>query len=87
VGQLQIAGQPEMHSERKYRWTKDLSVYFDDDRFFHTVPNEGGGTEHWCDPDRYMVTYDLAKWPVWRVKWRVLGPKKDYIMTSDYKRP
>ena len=87
VGQLQIAGQATMNSERKYLWTKDLFVYFDDDRFFHTVPSEGGGAEHWCDPDRYMVTYDFAKWPVWRVKWRVIGPKKNYIMTSDYKRP
>jgi hypothetical protein len=87
MGKLMIVGQPAMQSERKYRWTQDMSVYFDDGRFFHQVPSEGGETEHWCDPDRYMVTYDFDEWPTWQVRWRVLGPKKDYIMTSDYKRP
>lgn len=86
AGKLQIAGQPAMHSERKYRWAHDLSVYFDDGRFFHHVPSEGGDTEHWCDPDQYHVRYHFEDWPVWRVEWQVQGPKKDYTMTSDYKR-
>jgi hypothetical protein len=86
AGKLRLSGQPAMHSERKYQWSHDLSVCFDDGRFFHQVPSEGGETAHWCDPDQYNVRYYFEDWPIWRVKWQVKGPKKDYTMTSDYKR-
>ncbi|MEP3055419.1 DUF6314 family protein [Ascidiaceihabitans sp.] len=85
-GQLQIPGQTAMQSERRYVWDKDLNVFFQDGRFFHSVPNAGGETEHWCDPDHYYVTYLFEKWPRWRVTWRVLGPRKDYLMITDYSR-
>ena len=69
---------------RRYRWGRDLSVWFDDGRFFHKVPADGGDAAHWCDPDQYDVHYDFADWPNWQVRWQVRGPRKDYTMVSRY---
>ncbi|WP_188790522.1 DUF6314 family protein [Salipiger pallidus] len=71
-------------AERRYRWESDLSVWFDDGRFFHQVPEAGGETGHWCDPDQYDVSYDFSLWPLWLVRWQVRGPRKDYVMVSRY---
>ena len=71
-------------AERRYRWESDLSVWFDDGRFFHQVPEAGGETGHWCDPDQYDVCYDFSRWPLWLVRWQVRGPRKDYVMVSRY---
>lgn len=78
-------GTARFAAERRYRWTEDLEVYFDDGRFFHTVPRTGGQTSHWCDPDQYDVTYDFSAWPEWAARWQVRGPRKDYVMTSTYR--
>ena len=83
-GTLTMAGAAPMHAERRYRWDADLSVYFDDGRFFHRVPATGGETEHWCDPDRYRVTYDFSEWPKFNVIWQVKGPRKAYTMLSRF---
>jgi len=83
-GVLSVQGQPPMQAERRYRWDADLSVYFEDGRFFHKVPPSGGETGHWCDPDQYDVVYDFGTWPRWQVSWQVLGPRKNYEMISDY---
>ena len=79
-------GKTPMQAERRYRWSTDLSVYFDDGRFFHCVPKSGGETQHFCDPDMYKGTYDFAEWPTFRVTWDVRGPRKDYRMTSTFTR-
>lgn len=73
-------------AERRYRWDADLNVFFEDGRYFHTVPVAGGATGHWCDPDRYDVTYDFSRWPDWSSRWQVRGPRKDYAMFSRYGR-
>ncbi len=86
LGMLQIANHPPMQAERRYLWRPDLSVWFEDGRFFHTVPADGGATGHWCDPDQYDVVYTFDDWPSFRVSWRVKGPAKDYTMISDYSR-
>jgi hypothetical protein len=75
-----------MLAERRYVWHPDLSVHFDDGRFFHKIPQEGGATDHWCDPDSYEGCYDFSKWPDFGVTWRVTGPRKSYRMHSLYKR-
>ena len=86
AGVLTIEGQSAMQAERQYRWDDDLNVYFDDGRFFHTVPPMGGQTRHWCDPDDYVVAYDFSAWPHWSAQWRVSGPRKNYQMLSAYRK-
>ena len=86
VGTLTLAGQPPMNAERRYRWDAELNIYFDDGRFFHQVPASGGEAAHWCDPDQYDATYDFTQWPQWSCTWRVRGPRKDYTMTTQYRR-
>ncbi|WP_299657242.1 DUF6314 family protein [uncultured Tateyamaria sp.] len=86
TGTLHMEGAPPMQAERRYRWTRDLSVYFDDGRFFHKVPAFGGRTPHFCDPDTYVGTYDFGEWPDFTVSWDVRGPRKDYQMISTFTR-
>jgi len=85
-GTLTVASQPPMQAERTYHWHPDLSVHFDDGRFFHKVPAAGGASEHWCDPDSYRGRYDFSDWPCFRVMWDVTGPRKSYRMQSLYRR-
>lgn len=85
-GVLTVPGQPPMQAERSYHWHHDLSVHFDDGRFFHKVPPAGGATEHWCDPDSYAGRYDFSGWPGFEVTWQVSGPRKSYRMCSLYRR-
>ncbi len=85
-GMLNMAGAAPMVAERRYFWGNDLSVYFDDGRFFHKVPAAGGEAAHWCDPDQYHVRYDFGAWPRFDVIWRVVGPRKSYRMTSRFSR-
>ena len=85
-GQLSMPGSPVMRAERRYVWREDLSVFFEDGRFFHRVPAEGGETEHWCDPDTYKGRYDFKDWPCFEVSWHVTGPHKAYHSRSLYER-
>jgi uncharacterized protein DUF6314 len=86
TGILTMEGAPPMTATRRYRWESDLSVHFDDGRFFHRVPPAGGQTAHFCDPDSYDVVYDFGAWPMFDVTWTVNGPRKSYVMTSHYRR-
>ncbi len=85
VGTLYIDGAAPMQAERRYLWTPGLHVYFDDGRFFHTVPAAGGEASHWCDPDSYHVSYDFSDWPDFRATWTVEGPRKSYVMTNHFR--
>lgn len=86
TGVLQLQGAAPMTAERRYRWGADLSIYFEDGRFFHRVPKAGGAATHFCDPDTYDVTYDFGAWPTFAVAYAVRGPRKDYVMRSQYCR-
>ena len=86
AGQLTMPGTPVMRAERRYVWQDDLSVFFEDGRFFHRVPAGGGETEHWCDPDTYRGRYDFSAWPRFEVSWQVTGPQKAYHSHSLYER-
>lgn len=79
-----VMPQARYSAERRYRWDRALRVHFEDGRIFHRVPAAGGAAEHWCDPDRYEVFYDFTGWPVWTARWRVSGPRKDYVLLSRY---
>ncbi|MFK7942977.1 MAG: DUF6314 family protein [Paracoccaceae bacterium] len=85
-GQMTVEGHPPLQAERAYFWADDLTVFFDDGRFFHRVPGKGGAVEHWCDPDKYVLVYDFAGWPRFKVAWHVTGPRKDYSADTEYKR-
>lgn len=85
TGILSLAGQ-RMEATRKTVWRAPLDVFFDDGKFFHSVPPGGGAASHDCAPDRYDVMYNFAAWPVWTVHWRVVGPRKAYTTRSEYRR-
>lgn len=84
TGEIEVGGQA-LTFERAYHWQADLSVQFDDGRFFHAVPATGGQATHFCDPDTYVVTYDFGDWPEWHTTWAVSGPNKDYTMRTTYR--
>ncbi len=86
-GTLCLPGHAPMKSERRYLWRAPLDVFFDDGRFFHAVPPEGGESYHFCDPDAYTAIYDFSAWPAsFDTTWRVRGPRKNYTMKSLYTR-
>lgn len=86
TGLLSLPGQPPMQAERRYLWRDGPTVWFDDGRFFHTVPPLGGEAHHYCDPDDYRVSYDFSRWPDFSTVWTVRGPRKDYRMHSRFTR-
>ncbi len=86
TGELAVPGQAPITAGQRYIWRPDLTVWFSDGRYFHTVPARGGRTRHWCAPDRYDGEYDFDPWPRFRVTWRVSGPRKSYRMVSTYRR-
>ena len=84
-----ITAEGQFDATRRYIWSERndrLEVQFDDMRPFHTIPlnDVAPRTVHLCDPDRYQVTYDFAEWPVWRTVWAVEGPRKGYVMETEY---
>lgn len=88
-GRLEL-GAAQFKATRVYLWHADgdaIAVRFEDGRPFHRFTPQGApDSAHWCDPDDYRVTYDFARWPVWTSEWRVTGPRKDYVMRSEYRR-
>lgn len=89
-GTLTLGDIASMHASQKFHWQpdgKDVAVYFSDGRYFHGISLEDRADDrHFCDPDRYEVTYDFSAWPVWTTRWKVIGPKKDYTMRSTFVR-
>ena len=85
-GELRLEGHAPVHATRRYRWEEGLRVHFEDGRFFHVVPAQGGTAHHWCSPDDYQVAYDFDDWPVFTTIWTVRGPHKAYRMISRYVR-
>ncbi|SFT66759.1 DUF6314 family protein [Sedimentitalea nanhaiensis] len=85
-GELKVQGHVPISASQNFSWRADLSVWFSDGRYFHTVPARGGPTSHWCDPDQYDGAYDFDFWPVFTVTWQVSGPRKSYRMISTYHR-
>lgn len=88
-GQLMVPGLVAMKASRRYRWVfagAEIEVFFEDGRPFHTIRGDVGApaAHHDCPPDVYDVTYDFARFPLWRATWEVRGPAKDYTMQTDY---
>ena len=90
-GVLTLGTGASMRAERSYVWRQDgprSVVTFDDHRPFHSFDpmGSGAGDRHHCDPDIYDVIYDFDAWPKWSSVWTVIGPRKDYVMRSDFLR-
>lgn len=89
TGVLTLAGERPMQAERVYLWQAEgaqIVVRFEDGRDFHRFSPADPQAAHWCDPDDYRVCYDFGHWPAWQAEWRVTGPRKDYVMISEYSR-
>ncbi|NDV01039.1 DUF6314 family protein [Pseudoroseicyclus tamaricis] len=88
-GELTMGGRAPLRAARSYVWRftpAGVELYFDDGRFFHAIGADGRG-EHPCGEDLYRVRYDFSGWPAWQAEWRVVGPRKDYVLRSRYTRP
>ena len=90
IGLLHLERQSPVKAERRYLWRPGhgatIDVRFEDGRAFHSIDLQVPQARHDCAPDVYDVTYDFSDWPHWRSRWDVTGPKKDYAMTSVYRR-
>lgn len=91
TGLLRFPGQPALEARQSYCWREDgqgVAVAFSDGRPFHRFALTGAASQaaHWCDPDRYEVRYDFAAWPDWSARWKVAGPRKDYVSVTRYRR-
>lgn len=89
--QLHLPGVAPVEGHRRYLWVPaagGIEAQFADGRAFHRI-DLGGGTasaRHPCGADLYDVQYEFVRWPVWSAVWRVRGPRKDYLMTTIYRR-
>lgn len=89
AGELRMGAGPALMAERRYLWHAEggqICVDHADGRPFHAFDPKAPQARHWCDPDDYQVCYAFGRWPEWRVKWVVTGPRKNYTMTSTYSR-
>ncbi|TMV06381.1 hypothetical protein FGK63_14605 [Ruegeria sediminis] len=91
VVMLSIPGQAPLRGTRRYLWCTGsgrIDVRFADGRFFHgfSLKEAAPTAHHACLPDSYGVAYDFARWPNWSVRWEVEGPRKSYVMLTDYAR-
>lgn len=89
-GLLTLGDGQGLRAERTYHWQagfQGIAVFFADGRPFHAFAADGDATAtHWCDPDTYVVRYDFRNWPDWESCWQVTGPRKNYRMTTLYRR-
>ncbi|GAB4293722.1 MAG: DUF6314 family protein [Roseovarius sp.] len=84
------AGVAPIRAERRYRWQPGpegtIAVFFADGRPFHRFDPALPLPEarHPCGADLYEVRYAFGRWPRWWSRWRVRGPRKDYVMLTIY---
>lgn len=88
---LTLPGRPPLRGTRRYLWRQagaDIAVSFEDGRAFHRIAlgEDGAEDRHDCAPDLYRVAYDFSGWPTWSVRWQVVGPRKDYVSVTDFRR-
>ncbi|MFF7141959.1 DUF6314 family protein [Streptomyces nodosus] len=63
-------------------------VRFTDGRFFHDLDLATGRhvADHPCAADLYRGEFTVRDADHWRTVWRVRGPAKDLVLTTDYTR-
>ena len=88
-GALTMPHGASVPAERRYLWREGpegIEVLFEDGRPFHVIRQDGGEIVHDCPPDTYRGAYDFGAFPVWRLTWRVTGPRKDYLSQTVHRR-
>ncbi|GGO51354.1 DUF6314 family protein [Streptomyces lasiicapitis] len=65
-----------------------VCVHFADGRFFHDLDLRSGRhtADHPCAADLYRGEFEVYDEARWRTRWRVAGPAKDLLLTTDYTR-
>ncbi|MER7345216.1 DUF6314 family protein [Streptomyces aurantiacus] len=65
-----------------------VRVHFADGRFFHDLDLRSGRhtADHPCSADLYRGEFEVYEEARWRTRWRVAGPAKDLLLTTDYTR-
>lgn len=96
-GTLTPQGASPVRSRRSYIYAIDgdtVSVYFDENppRLFHRIELDPNHTSHFvstesrhlCGADDYRSTYEFKPDGTFVVRHRVIGPRKNYVMTTTY---
>lgn len=87
-GVLRFRGD-DFHANRVSLWRfpggDKIEVQYEDGRPFHDFVPDNPKAEHHCGDDAYRVTYAFQN-HAWLSRWEVVGPSKDYVMTSRYRR-
>ena len=86
-GRLRLPDGRSLAAHRTLLWRpapEGVAVLFEDGRPFHRIDlaSPAPRDEHLCAADLYRVAYDFASWPVWRMRWRVDGPRHAYAMET-----
>ncbi|MFH8992222.1 DUF6314 family protein [Streptomyces sp. NPDC017940] len=65
-----------------------VAVHFADGRFFHDLDLRSGRhtADHPCARDLYRGAFAVYDADRWHTRWRVTGPAKDLLLTTDYTR-
>lgn len=85
-------GETLLEASQSYKWhcrgENAATIYYGDGREFHQIECKGktADAEHLCGEDLYRARYQFDSATVWRVTWRVSGPRKDYTSVTTYKR-
>ena len=87
-GVLRFKGEDYL-AERGSLWIfpggGQIEVRYADGRPFHAFLSDEPIAVHICGEDRYEVSYEFDE-HTWISRWEVVGPTKDYMMTTRYRR-
>lgn len=89
---LTVLDDYEGISTQSYRYTfadtDCADVSFGDGRAFHSLSLTSGicHVQHDCEPDTYDGVFRSVTEHEWRVRWKVIGPRKHYFLESRYIR-
>ncbi|HUS55673.1 MAG TPA: DUF6314 family protein [Thermohalobaculum sp.] len=91
-GVLRFRGA-DFHSGRVSLWRFPgqgrIEVHYEDGRPFHDFVADKPEATHLCGDDYYRVSYDFGPEgdrDSWVSRWQVVGPRKDYVMATRYRR-
>lgn len=80
--------QGAFEARQRYVWRFSpegpIDLWFADGRFFCRLDFDAGraAATHLCGEDRYQGAAEILGPDAWRLRWRVTGPRKDYVSTS-----